>query len=466
MPTREEQRRVHSAVTIFSLALGSLAVVSYVVVALSEGMLVPKAQLVADFREAGNISAGSEVQLAGKQIGKVVDIEFIAQRYPCDPQTEDFGHAYQGRTNRCEPWMFCAPDGANPSQGVCAALEEYSGHTSDYQGCDGSPASCDPDHVCVTQAFRHRYRDVRWWGQAGWCVKFDAQSQRIRVNMEIERSAMQYIRTDSRASLALNGILADPRVNITVGLNDEKVSDGDRLQTTPSLVDEVLGLKDQIDKIADDIDRGLLGVSALTDSLSDEATKANIKSLREHVTEIQRQVSAAEGLIGAVLYDPATRTEVSRTLRDTRSAALAAQADFDELQRKTKGTIAQVERATGKVEALMTGLDDPTNTSLLAVLLNEEHGVQAQAAGLGDGTQEVIGAGLELLADLDGALVEVMKAVDQREGSLGRLLADPKPVYHLKDPATLRRVNVVKSLVRWVIADEAAELAEARAADD
>ncbi|WP_052552916.1 hypothetical protein [Enhygromyxa salina] len=445
---------------MFSLALGSLSVVSFIVVGLSEGMLVPKAQIVADFRAAGSIGAGSEVQLAGKQIGKVTEIEFIAQRYPCDPQTEDFGHPYQGRTNSCEPWMFCAPDGSNPSQGVCATLEEYSGHTSDYQGCDG-PSSCDPDHVCVTQPFRQRYRDVRWWGQAGWCVKFDAESQRIRVNMEIERSAMQYIKTDSRAGLALNGILASPCVNISVGVNDEPISDGYRLQTVPSLIDEVLGLKDQIDKITDDIDRGLLGVSALTDSLSDEATKAHIKALRENITEIQRQVAQAEGLVGAVLHDPGTRSEISRTLRDTRNAARSAEADVDALQRQSKRSIAQVERAAGKVEALMAAIEDPNNTSLVAVLINEEHGLQAEAAGLGDGTQEVIGAGLELLADLDGALGEVMKAVDQREGSLGRLIADPKPLYHLKDPAALRRVNVVKGLVRWVTADETAETAEA-----
>jgi ABC-type transporter Mla subunit MlaD len=467
MPTREQQRRVHAAVAVFSLALGSLMAASYVLIALSEGMLVPKAHLVADFREAGNISKDTEIQLAGKNIGKVLDIEFITQRYPCDPRTEDFGHPYQGRTDECEPWMFCASETPDPesSVGVCAVLEEYSGHIGDYGGCDG-PGSCDPDHVCVTRPFRLRYRDVRWWGQAGWCVKFDPQSQRIRVNMEIEQSALQYIRTDSRASLTLNGILADPTVNISVGTNDEQIVDGDRLQTVPSMIDEVLGLKDQIDKIADDIDRGLLGVSALTDSLNDEATKANIKALRENITEIQRQVSAAEGLVGAVLNDPNTRSEVSRTIRDTRNAAFAAQADFDELQRKSKRSLAQVQRAANKVEVLLDGLDDPTNTSLLAVLLNDEHGVQAEAAGLGDGTQEVIGAGLEALADFDAALAEIMKAVDQREGSLGRLIADPKPLYHIKDPATLRRVNVVKSLVRWVIAeDEAQAKAQPEAGD-
>ena len=65
MPTRQEQRRVNAAVGLFSLAFGSLMAVSYVIIALSEGMLVPKSQLVADFRNAGSIAKDTEIQLAG-----------------------------------------------------------------------------------------------------------------------------------------------------------------------------------------------------------------------------------------------------------------------------------------------------------------------------------------------------------------------------------------------------------------
>src|SRR5690606_26314554 len=119
-----------------------------------------------------------------------------------------------------------------------------------YQGCQG-PASCESGQVCVTQAFRQRYRGVRWWGQAGWCVAYDSRIQRIRVDMEVNESALQYIRSDSRASLVINGILASPRVNITVGTSEERIDEGDRLQTTPSLMEDALELKDQIDRIAE-----------------------------------------------------------------------------------------------------------------------------------------------------------------------------------------------------------------------
>jgi hypothetical protein len=116
--------------------------------------------------------------------------------------------------------------------------------------------------------------------------------------------------------------------------------------------------------------------------------------------------------------------------------------------------MSHVDDAVGRVERLLTGLDDPKNTSLMATLINENHRLRADGARLADGTQEAIGAGREALADINAALDEIGQAIENREGSLGRLIADPKPLYHIKDPATLRRVNVVKGLVRWVIAQD------------
>lgn len=456
MPTRQEQRRVNAMVALFSVAFGGLMTFSYVLIAIGDGMLVPKANLIADFRDAGSIGENTAVQLAGKQIGKVVDVAFISQRYPCNPQTEDYGHPYQGRTDDCEPWMFCAADGPNPTQGACAELEVYSGHFNDYTGCGGQ-ASCAADQVCITQTFRQRYRGVRWWGPAGWCVRFEASSQRIRVNMEIDESALQYIRTDSRASIVLNGILADPRVNITVGAAETRIEDGDRLQTTSSLMEDALALKDQIDRIADDVDRGLIGVSALTDVLQDEKTKADMEAIGEHLDEIKRQVAEADGLVGSVLNDPDTRSEISKTLRETRSAVAAAQEQYAELESKAKRTMKDVEKAADQIDAIVEGLDDPNNTSLVAMLVNDDSPMQTDGARLGDSTEEAIGAGREAITDINAVIDEILRAVNEREGSLGRLIADGKPLYHLKDPASLRRVIVVKKLVRWVIAEDDAQ---------
>ena len=269
--------------------------------------------------------------------------------------------------------------------------------------------------------------------------------------MEVYESALQYVREDSRASIVLNGLLADSRVNISVGASNKLIAEGGRLQTSASLTEEVFALKAQIDKIADDIDRGLLGLSALTDVLEDEVSKADLAAVQANVAELRRQLASAEGLAGAVLNDPDTRTEISQTLRDTRAAATAAQDEFGTLERKAKYSLRRVERAADRVETLLEGLDDPANTSLVAILFNDASGLEADFSRLADDTQEALGAGRVAFADIEAALAEITRAVDEREGSLGRLMADAKPLYHLKDPGALRRVNVVKGLVRWVI---------------
>jgi ABC-type transporter Mla subunit MlaD len=450
MATREQQRRVNSLVVLFLLAFGGLMVASMLLIVITEGLLTAKTVVFADFRKASGISRASLVQLAGNKIGKVVDVEFVIMNYPCDPRTEDLGRA-GGRTNDCEPWMFCAStDPLDTSIGECAELETYSGNDKNYSGCDGGPGSCPSDQVCVTKAFHHRYRDVRWYGPAGWCVGFDRDSQRLRVKMEIDEDALQYIKTDSRASVVTNGILGNPLVNISVGLGTEAVEPGDRLQTESSLSEDLVALKDQFERLTDDIERGLIGVSALTDVLEDERVKADIQGIKDNVAALETQITSAQGLVGAVLNDPATRSEMSKTLRDTRAAAGAAEDQYDELERDAKRTMADVEKALDAVDKLGKQIEDPKNRSLVGVLMHDDE-LERDAGRLADGTKEVIGAGKEALADIDAVLGEMMSAIENREGSLGRMIRDPKVLYDIKDPATLRRVNVIKRLVRVVV---------------
>ena len=450
MATREQQRRVNSLVAVFVIAFGGLMVASMLLIVITEGLLTTKTTLVADFRKASGISRASAVQLAGNKIGKVVDVEFVTEDYPCNPQTEDLGRS-GGRTNDCEPWMFCAPtDPIDPRMGECAELEAYSGNAKDYSGCDGGPGSCPLDQVCVTKAFRHRYREVRWYGPAGWCVSIDRDTQRLRVKMEIDEDSLQYIKLDSRASVVTNGVLGDPLINISVGTSSVSVGPGDRLQTESSLTEDLLTLKDQFERISDDIERGLVGVSALTDVLEDKQSKANLQALKDNVSAIQAQVSGAQGLVGAVLNDPDTRSEMSKTLRDARAAISGAKDQYDDIERDAKRTIADVEKAIDAVDKLSTQIQAPDNRSLVGVVMHDEQ-LERNVSRVVDGTKETIGAGREALADIDAVLGEVMVAIDQRSGSLGRAIRDPKVLYDLKDPATLRRVNVVKRLVRVVI---------------
>src|SRR5690606_11613706 len=135
-------------------------------------------------------------------------------------------------------------------------------------------------------------------------------------------------------------------------------------------------------------------------------TKADIEAMKLNVAEIQRQVREAEGLVGAVLNDPATRSEISKTMRETRDAMAAVEKDYAAIEAKAKRTMGDVEKAAGKIEAIVDGLDDPKNTSLVAVLFNEGSAIQADAARLSDHTSEAIGAGREAITDINAVLAD------------------------------------------------------------
>ena len=151
---RAKERRTNLIVGVFVLALGSLGTASLFTIAVSEGWGVSKERITAHFRTVSGLTHNSKVQLAGKEIGKVVGLDFISARYECNPATEDNG-AVGVRTDDCDPFLFCS------EEGFCANLEAFTGNEEDYrdQSCVGD-TSCAEGSVCVTAPFRGRYRRV------------------------------------------------------------------------------------------------------------------------------------------------------------------------------------------------------------------------------------------------------------------------------------------------------------------
>ena len=84
----------------------------------SEGTWETKADLHSDFRTTSGLRKGSSVLLAGVEVGKVRSIDFVVREYACDPLTEDLGRHGAGRTDDCDEFLFCAPEG------LCADLED------------------------------------------------------------------------------------------------------------------------------------------------------------------------------------------------------------------------------------------------------------------------------------------------------------------------------------------------------
>ena len=170
----------------------------------------------------------------------VEDVTFIAPTYECNPITEDLGRFGSTRTDDCEPSLFCIPaegrtlDDGSAAAGLCAELEDYIGDPRAYEGC-ADDSSCDELEKCVTREFRQRYKRVRWAGAEGVCVPYQTDHRRVEVTMRIDADKLQYIRTDSRASIASNGVLGDQLINISVGT--ETLDRGRRAHPIADLAD-------------------------------------------------------------------------------------------------------------------------------------------------------------------------------------------------------------------------------------
>ncbi|NJK32673.1 MAG: hypothetical protein HC927_09825 [Deltaproteobacteria bacterium] len=317
MSKRRDEQRTNFVVGIFVLGLGGLLLASLFLIAISEGVLTEKTTIRAHFRTVSGLTKSSKVQLAGKEIGVVEEVSFISPTYECNPLTEDLGRFGASRTDDCEPSLFCAQTSTG---GLCAEFEDYTGETKAYEGCVDD-SSCGEREQCVTRELRQRYKRVSWTGPDGVCVPYLVDHRRVEVVMRIDADKLQYIRDDSRASIASNGVLGDQLVNITVGTSDVVIGPGERIQSTPSLMEDLTTFKDQIGGIIDKVDTSLAGISGLFTSLNNENTKRDLQGILANANEISRQIKDGEGLVGALFNEPEYKDEFGRTLKSIRHSA-------------------------------------------------------------------------------------------------------------------------------------------------
>lgn len=452
MARKHNESRTNFIVGAFVVSLGAIMLVSLFVLATSEGLLVEKSQVKADFRTIAGLSDSSKVQLAGHEIGKVIGFDFADKRYECYPDLEDLGRDGQGRTDDCEPTLFCARTSA--TGGLCAELESYAGDVVHYEPCVNND-SCSQGKVCITKRFRDRYRRVLWNGVDGICVVYKTEHRRISVSMEINTDKMAFIRTDSRATIQSNGVLGDKLINISVG-RMEVVPDGGRIQTNPSLMEELEGFKAQLQSITARVDNSVAGVEGLFDALNDDRTKRDLKGLLRNANEISRQIKDGDGLIGALFNDENYRAEFSRVLRSLRSATTELESVSKSVRREVPPLMQSTTRAARGASDLLEEIQREGNESLVARLFHDDrlaadvHETVTRANAAIISAQSTIGEVQTLVGHVNDDVVH-------GRGTLGKLLKDPKAYDDLvKLLGNIERMNVVKKLVRFVIEKEEA----------
>lgn len=443
---RRNEARNRVVTGIFVVVLALLLFLSLFLIGQSEGTWESKTTITTDFRTITGLRRGSPVQLAGVEVGKVEAIDFVNRTYLCDPLTEDIGRYGAGRTDNCDQFLFCSP------VGQCAELEPYAAKGL-HPPCLSSE-DCGEDEVCVTGDFRRRARRVAWFGPDGVCARYTTEHRRVQVTMSIFERSLELVRTDSRATVASNGVLGDQLVNISPGSRD-MLGDERRIQSTPSLYEDIELFRERIDGLTEKVDTSLSGISALVSELNDQRTIDSIKGTLENVEEITRQIAQGEGLVGALLNDPNYKEDFGLTLRKVRETA----AGIETFVNRANGTLAKVDsniqplvedgrKVAADIRKLLEDLDDPANKSVVAKMLRDKDG--------------------EMVADLEKILANVetitrktksiAEKIDKGEGTLGKLIGDSKvhdDIVKLFD--NIERQTTLKALVRGAIEEDDAK---------
>ena len=440
---RKNEARLNLIVGSFVLGMGVLLVLSIFVIGQGKGTWKEKATIDADFRQVSGLKKGSPVQLEGIEIGVVQDREFVEIEYPCNALTEDRGRFGQGRTDDCDRTMFCAPEGK------CAELEAYSFNKDLHPICE-EDAQCKEDEVCVTADFRRRYRRVSWTGNTGVCDGYTTNHKRIRVKLSVFKDSLVHIRDDSRATVSQNGLLGDQLVQISVG-RGAQVESGGRIQTTPALLEELDNVKERLDGVFSKVEETIGGIAELATAMGDEKTVRNVQGLLANVNEVSRQVAEGKGLVGALLNDESYVKDFGSTLRSVRDTASGlngfvgkARSSMTKIDDNLQPLVDDGRKVMSDISTVLKDVKDPANKSLVAKLLYDDKGTMVK----------------DLEETLDN-VSRVVTTIEKGDGTLGKLLKDPKAYDDLvKILGNIERNNTLKKLVRFVAEkDEAASSA-------
>ncbi|MCA9710870.1 MAG: MCE family protein [Myxococcales bacterium] len=412
MPRDERRARIRMGLGV-TLGAFVLFVVLFLV-GQAEGAFAERTEVYADFAMTSGLRVGSPVQLAGVEIGRVSDVDYVNVSYACDPLTEDVGRYGAGRTDNCDKRLFCTP------HGQCGALEPMADDFR-YERCVDND-DCGQGEICITTEFRRREPRVLWMGPNGVCGRYATLHHRVRVEMNIEAVRLPLIRRDSEASIASNSVLGDQLINITPGIGDP-VGEQERILTTPSLAEDVELYRLRLERVIEKTDEALAAISGLVAELGDERTIEALKGLVANLEKLSLAVAERRGLIGALVGEPTYKRDFGMILH----ALGATTAGVDRFVGKGNSILATADRnleplledvraTTQVLRALIGDLRDPANRSVVAKLIDDPDGtIVADLEAILSQTEQIT-----------SAVASITAAVKGEKGTVGKLLGDPK----------------------------------------
>lgn len=281
------------------------------------------------------------------------------------------------------------------------------------------------------------------------------QKKRVRVQLAVEKSALEHIREDSVAELSSKGLLGDMIINITIGsIEAAQLRDGDFIPPQPAIgLSQVVGAIEQgiarVSNLTVDLDKSLREL--LTPQLSHDVAR-----IMHSTANVIERVEKGDGLVHALIYDKKMTED---------AAALIAEA---------RGTVTKINAAVGDVEQIVSQVEK--GDGILHSLVYDKEGGKlvkdfARAGKELATTVEEIRTGngmlhsliyekdtTNLIQDLSHAakiVRSVAEEVNQGKGTLGGILKDPTIYQDLKTVlGNIKRNVILKSVIRMTIEND------------
>ena len=288
--------------------------------------------------------------------------------------------------------------------------------------------------------------------------------QDLTIHFDIERKYQHLVKTDSRAEIKTIGLLGDKFLEVTPGSADKPDLEPDHeimafrgaelekiLAGSGDLVDNVVAISKSLKNILGRTEKGEGFLGEITsESENGQALSRSLRQTLDSVSGVMKDVRQGKGLVGRLLNDEKAGEKV---LGELGSASASLNRILGTVE---KGTLT----GHGLVPAL---LSDPEGKRKFFAMVDS---LQATADGLASFSKDLkSGDGLlgqlvsngdfskEFLGDLkklSSHLANVAAKLDSKEGTAGKLIADPAVADAMND--ILVGINESKAL-RWLIRD-------------
>jgi phospholipid/cholesterol/gamma-HCH transport system substrate-binding protein len=291
-----------------------------------------------------------------------------------------------------------------------------------------------------------------------------APGQDLTIHFDIERKYQHLVKTDSRAEIKTIGLLGDKYLEVTPGSTDKPDLEPDHeimafrgaelekiLAGSGDLVDNVVAISKSLKNILGRTEKGEGFLGEITsESANGQALSRSLRQTLDSVSGVMKDVRQGKGLVGRLLNDEKAGEKVlgelgsasaslNRILATVEKGTLTGQGLVPALLSDPEGKrkfFAMIDSLQATADGLASFSKD----------LNSGNGLLGQLVSNGDFSREFLGD----LKKLSSHLANVAAKLDSKEGTAGKLIADPAVADAMND--ILVGINESKVL-RWLIRD-------------